>query len=461
METSVAMPKKGDRIKIVVVDRDLALFHQTRNVFPKDQADVSVEKTLEHAFEKFEECTFDILILTGTAFKFQIGSTIELLEIISNKCAVTQVLILVHPKELPLAFSALKAGSYQYAKLPISDEELRLLVDTALVHRPHSGLNLLLKERFEKPGFEDMVGRSPRIQDVFRQIRQAAQSDIPVLITGETGTGKELVARAIHQLSDRREKPFVPIHLGALPLDLVSSELFGHEKGAFTGATKTYRGSFERAKGGTVLLDEIGTIDEQNQVSLLRLLETKRFQRIGGTRDIRANVRVLAASNEDMEEAIRQGRFREDLFYRLDVFPITLPSVCDRAGDIPLIVDHFLKHYNKIYQTDIRGVSPECINRLESYAWPGNVREIKNVIHRAVVMCSGGVLLPEHLPKRFLSQRNRPPTVSIRLGSSLEEAEKRMIVRTLEWAKNNRQRAAAILGISRRTLYNKISKYHL
>jgi transcriptional regulator with PAS, ATPase and Fis domain len=196
-------------------------------------------------------------------------------------------------------------------------------------------------------------------------------------------------------------------------------------------------------------------------VSLLRLLETKRFQRIGGTRDIRANVRVLAASNEDMEEAIRQGRFREDLFYRLDVFPITLPSVCDRAGDIPLIVDHFLKHYNKIYQTDIRGVSPECINRLESYAWPGNVREIKNVIHRAVVMCSGGVLLPEHLPKRFLSQRNRPPTVSIRLGSSLEEAEKRMIVRTLEWAKNNRQRAAAILGISRRTLYNKISKYHL
>jgi DNA-binding NtrC family response regulator len=461
METSVAMPKKGDRIKIVVVDRDLALFHQTRNVFPKDQADVSVEKTLEHAFEKFEECTFDILILTGTAFKFQIGSTIELLEIISNKCAVTQVLILVHPKELPLAFSALKAGSYQYAKLPISDEELRLLVDTALVHRPHSGLNLLLKERFEKPGFEDMVGRSPRIQDVFRQIRQAAQTDIPVLITGETGTGKELVARAIHQLSDRREKPFVPIHLGALPLDLVSSELFGHEKGAFTGATKTYRGSFERAKGGTVLLDEIGTIDEQNQVSLLRLLETKRFQRIGGTRDIRANVRVLAASNEDMEEAIRQGRFREDLFYRLDVFPITLPSVCDRAGDIPLIVDHFLKHYNKIYQTDIRGVSPECINRLESYAWPGNVREIKNVIHRAVVMCSGGVLLPEHLPKRFLSQRNRPPTVSIRLGSSLEEAEKRMIVRTLEWAKNNRQRAAAILGISRRTLYNKISKYHL
>jgi DNA-binding NtrC family response regulator len=454
------MPKKN-RIKIVVVDRDLSLFHQTREVFPKDEADVSIEKSLEHAFEKFEECTFDILILTGTAFKFQIDSTIELLEIIATKCAVTQVLILVHPRELPLAFSALKAGSYQYAKLPIPDEELRLLVNTALVRRPQSSLNLLLKENPEKPGFEDMVGRSPGITAVYRQIRQAAQTDIPVLITGETGTGKELVARAIHQLSGRREKPFVPINLGALPLDLVSSELFGHEKGSFTGALRNYKGSFERAKGGTVLLDEVGTIDEQNQVSLLRLLETQKFQRIGGARSIKANVRILTAANEDLNEAIRQGRFRDDLFYRLDVFPIILPAVRDRDGDIPLIVDHFLKHYNKMYRTDIRGVSPECINRLELYGWPGNVREIKNVIHRAVVMCSGAVLLPEHLPERFFSQRNRMPEVSIQLGSSLEEAEKKMIARTLEWTNNNRQRAAAILGISRRTLYNKISRYNL
>jgi DNA-binding NtrC family response regulator len=370
-------------------------------------------------------------------------------------------LILVHPKELPLAFSAVKAGSYQYAKLPVPDEELRLLVDTALVHRPQSRLNLLLKEDSDKPSFEDMVGRSPRITEVYRQIRQAAQTDIPVLITGETGTGKELVARAIHQLSGRSEKPFVPIHLGALPLDLVSSELFGYEKGAFTGALKNYMGSFERAKGGTVLLDEIGTIDEQNQVSLLRLLETKNYQRIGGTRNIKANVRILAASNEDLNEAIRQGRFREDLFYRLDVFPIIVPTVSERASDIPLIVDHFLKHYNKIYRTDILGVSPECINRLESYGWPGTVREIKNVIHRAVVMCSGAILLPEHLPQRFFSQQNHMPQVSIQLGSSLEEAEKKMIARTLEWTNNNRQRAAAILGISRRTLYNKISRYNL
>jgi DNA-binding NtrC family response regulator len=451
----------NDQMQIMVVDRDLELFRQAQRIFPRDMAEVSIEKTLEHAFEKFEERTFDVLMLTGAAFKFQFDSTIELLEIIATKCASTQVLILVHPKELPLAFSALKVGSYQYAKLPVTDEELRLLVDAAICRRPQHSLNLLLKENPEKPGFEDMVGRSSPMQEVYRQIRQAARTEMPVLITGETGTGKELAARAIHQLSDRREKPFIPIHLGALPQELVSTELFGYEKGAFTGAWKNYKGSFETAKRGTILLDEIGTIDEKNQVSLLRLLETKRFQRIGGTRDIKADVRVLAASNENLDDAVRQGRFREDLFYRLDVFPIALPAVRSRTGDVSLLVDYFLKRFNQAYQKNILGLSPECINRLQAYDWPGNVREIKNVIHRAVVICSGEILLPEHLPKRFFSEQTGPPTVSIRVGSTIVEAEKEMITQTLAWTNNNRQRSAAILGITRRTLYNKIDKYKL
>lgn len=450
-----------DRIKIIVVDRDLEVLRQVQRIFSRDTADVAFERTLEHAFEKFEEQTFDILMLTGAAFKFQIDSAIELLEIIATKCTITQVLILVRQKELPLAFSALKAGSFQYTKLPVTDEELRLLVDTALNRRPQYSLNLLLKENPEKEGFEDMVGRAPLMLEVYRQIRQAARTEIPVLITGDTGTGKELVAHAIHQLSDRKEKPFVPIHLGALPQELVSGELFGYEKGAFTGAWKRYKGSFEMAKRGTIFLDEIGSIDEKNQVSLLRLLETKKFQRIGGTSDIKANFRVVTATNENLTEAVRQGRFREDLFYRLDVFPITLPAVCNRTGDVPLIVDYFLKRFNHLYQKTILGVSPECINRLESYDWPGNVREIKNVIHRAVVMCSGEVLLPEHLPKRFFSEQPGPPTVSIRVGSTIEEAEKEIIAQTLTWTHNNRQRSAAILGITRRTLYNKIDKYKL
>ena len=246
-----------DRIKIMVVDRDLELFRQTQRVFQNSAADVFIEKTLEHALERFEEQTFDILLLSGAAFKFQIGSTMELLEIIATQCAITQVLILIHPKELPMAFSALKAGSYPYSKLPVSDGELRLLLDTALARRPRHSMNLLLKENPEKPGFQDMVGRAPVMQEVYRQIRQAAQTESPVLITGETGTGKELAARAIHQLGHRKDKVFVATHLGALPQELVSGELFGYEKGAFTGAWQSYKGSFERARGGTIFLDDI------------------------------------------------------------------------------------------------------------------------------------------------------------------------------------------------------------
>ena len=454
------MPAKN-RIKIIVVDRDLEILHQVQRVFSRDAAEVSFERTLEHAFEKLEEFTFEILFLSGSAFKFHPDSAFELLEIIATKCPITQILFLINPRELPLAFSALKAGSYQYAKLPVPDEELRMLVDSALANRPQYGLNLLLKEHAQKPGLEDMVGRSPAMQDVYRQIRQAAQADIPVLITGETGTGKDLVAQAIHQLSSRKEKPFVPIHLGSLPQELVSSELFGYEKGAFTGAWKSYKGSFERAKGGTVFLDEIGTIDEKNQVSLLRLLETKKLQRIGGIRSIRSNVRLISATNDNLDEAVRTGRFREDMFYRLDVFRIALPPVRDRKGDVPLLVDYYLKQFNKVNQTNILGISPECINRLDSYDWPGNVREIKNVLHRAVVMCNGEVLLPSHLPKRLVSEGHDPPTLTIRVGTTMQEVEKEMVTQTLNWTNHNRQLSAALLGMSRRTLYNKIAKYSL
>ena len=451
----------NDRIKIIVVDRELEIFHQVQRVFPRDVAEVSFERTLEHALEKFEEFTFDILILTGSVFKLHPDSTFELLELIATKSTITQILFLINPRDLPLAAAALKAGSYQYAKLPVPDEELRMLVDTALSNRSEYGMNLLLKGEAQKPGFENMVGRSPDMQEIYRQIRQAAQTDIPVLITGETGTGKDLVARAIHQLSDRKGKPFVPIHLGSLPQELVSSELFGYEKGAFTGAWKRYKGSFERANRGTVFLDEIGTIDEKNQVSLLRLLETKKVQRIGGSRSIRANVRMISATNENLDEAVPNGRFREDLYYRLDVFRIALPPVRHRQGDVPLLVDYYLKQFNEAYRTNIRGMSPECINLLESYTWPGNVREIKNVLHRAAVMCNGEVLLPNHLPNRLISKNHEPPMLTIPVGTPMQEVEQRMIAQTMKWTKHNRQRAAAILGISRRTLYNKIAKYGL
>ncbi|MBC2745276.1 MAG: sigma-54-dependent Fis family transcriptional regulator [Desulfosarcina sp.] len=297
--------------------------------------------------------------------------------------------------------------------------------------------------------------------DVYRQIRQAASTDMPVLLTGETGTGKDLVARAIHQLSSRSKKAFLPIHLGALPPELVAGELFGYEKGAFTGATQSHRGLFEKAEGGTIFLDEIGTIDEKVQISLLRLLETRKLERIGGTRTISANARIVAATNENLSEAVEQSRFREDLFFRLDIFQIIQPPLRKRGGDIVLLVNHFLKQFSDDYQRDIVGISPECISAIETYDWPGNVREIKNVIHRAVLNCNGGILLPDHLPERLQKAHKPPPGIKLPMGCTLKEAERKIILRTLNWTQNNRRRTASILGISRRSLYNKLEQYNL
>ncbi|NQU64307.1 MAG: sigma-54-dependent Fis family transcriptional regulator, partial [SAR324 cluster bacterium] len=374
-------PQKHNRNKdkriysILVVDRGKDLFEQFNRVFAEKHFKLLLDRSLEHAFERFEEQTFDILILSSSAAENGEIAGIELLEVITEKCAATQIIFLTHPKQITLAFSALKLGSYQYALLPIADQELRLLLETALEQQPQYPPNLLLKEELRQTSFEDMIGGSACMREIYRQIRLAAMTEMPVLITGETGTGKDLVAHAIHQLSTRKQMNFIPIHLGALPRDLVASELFGHEKGAFTGAWKRYKGSFERAHGGTVFLDEVGTIDEKNQVSLLRLLETKLFNRIGSSRPIKGNVRIIAATNKDLTQAVDNGSFREDLFYRLEVFHISLPPVRERTGDISLLVNHFINRFNDAYKRNILGISPECITRLESYDWPGNVRE--------------------------------------------------------------------------------------
>jgi transcriptional regulator with PAS, ATPase and Fis domain len=306
-----------------------------------------------------------------------------------------------------------------------------------------------------------MVGVSAGMKNVYRMIRQAAATDILVLLTGETGTGKDLAARAIHQLSDRSEQAFLPVHLGALPKELVPGELFGHVKGAFTGATKARAGSLELADGGTVFLDEISTIDDRVQISLLRLLENKTFCRIGGRRAIKADVRIVAATNEDLYEAVEAGRFREDLYYRLEVFRIHMPPLRERIGDIPLLVQDFLTRYNQIYDKRITGLAPEAMAMLEAYGWPGNVRELKNVIHRAVVVCMGDIVTPAHLSARIKPGRGNKGQVVLPVGTSFEEAERELLRKTLQATGNNRRHAAALLGVSRSTLYNKIRKYRL
>jgi DNA-binding NtrC family response regulator len=448
-------------MRIIAVEKGADLSKRLESLFKESNADICSVSSIDHVVERFESESFDVLILTSSAFKAGDMDGVELLDIITVNSPMTQILFLVDSRNIHMAMAALKAGSYQYGKLPMEDDELRLLIETALEKQPRYGSNLLLESKKHEIRLEKLIGRSALMTGVYRQIRQAAATEIPVLLLGETGTGKDLAAQAIHEQSKRRGGPFIAVNLGALPQELVGSELFGHEKGAFTGAAERREGKFEQAKGGTIFLDEIATIDEKVQVSLLRLIEQKRFNRLGGKRSISTDARLIAASNQDLGTKVEQGEFRDDLYYRLDVFRITLPPLKDRVGDVPLLVDEFLKRYNLTFQKNILGIAPECISLLECYNWPGNVRELKNVIQRAVLVCEGEVLLPKHLPPRFRPDRPVFPTVSFKLGTPLFEIEREMVIRALSATKNNRKRAADLLGISRRALYNKLNKHRI
>jgi len=456
-----ALPKSGRSARLILVTRDVQLVQQIEGLFPTGAVQVTREPSIDRVVERFESQAYDILIVTSAAVKAGEIDGVELLEVIGAQSPNTQVVFIVEPRDISIAMSALKAGAYQYAKMPATDKELRLLIETSLKMHPELEPGPSAAETKAPQPPPRMVGRSRAMQAVYRQIRQAAATDIPVLILGETGTGKDLVAHAIHAQSDRSEGSFVPVHLGALPPELVASELFGHEKGAFTGANLRRIGRFELARGGTVFLDEIGTVDERVQVGLLRLIERKKFHRLGGCRAISSNARIVAASNRDLADDVQTGVFREDLYYRLDVFRIEIPPVRERQGDIALLIDEFLSRYNVAFEKHVAGISPECVSRLERYDWPGNVRELKNVIQRAVLVCTGEVLLPEYLPPRFRPDKPARPRVTFDVGTPLAEVEREMIVQALRVTKNNRKRAADLLGISRRSLYNRLRKYDI
>ncbi len=455
-------PTGRQEARIILVEREPNLEQRLRLLFPEaDGAHITRESSIDRVLERFESDTYDVLIITGAAFKAGEVDGIELLDVIAARSPGTQVLFVLAPRDIGIAMSALKAGAYAYARLPVEDQELRVLVKSALEKRAAYGPMPAATAGPELGAVHRFVGQSESMQRVFRQIRQAATTDIPVLITGETGTGKDLAAQAIHEQSARCDGPFVPVHLGAIPAELIASELFGYEKGAFTGANRRQIGRFEQAQDGTIFLDEISTMDEKVQISLLRLLGEKKFSRLGGRRTITSTARLIAATNEDLAEAVSRGRFREDLYYRLDIFRIAMPLLRDRPGDIPLLIDEFLKRYNASYRKEVHGIAPEAVSLFESYHWPGHVRELKNVIQRGVLVCSGNVLLPEHLPPRFRPDRPVRRTVTFDVGTPLDDVEREMVVQALAAAGNNRKRAAELLGISRRALYNKLRKHSI
>jgi transcriptional regulator with PAS, ATPase and Fis domain len=321
-------------------------------------------------------------------------------------------------------------------------------------------VNFLRHQLRQKGSFGQLVGQSRNMQEVYRWIELAATSTAPVLVYGESGTGKELVARTIHDLSNRRNRPFVAINCAAIPETLIESELFGHERGAFTGATERRLGCFELADGGTLFLDEIAEMDSNTQAKLLRVLQEGSFRRVGGGKsEIQVDVRVIAATNRVPTEAISANQLREDLFYRLNVFSIHLPPLRDRKDDIPLLARTFIEEFNRQDNRQVRGLAPDTEKDLERYAWPGNVRELRNVIQRAVVLSGTGLIASEHLPDNVL--RGTVPATSAAAGSvtPIREMERDLILRALDETNQDKRKAAQLLGISLKTLYNKLAKY--
>lgn len=359
------------------------------------------------------------------------------------------------------------SGEHLWLTRPYNEGQLKIVMEAAIAEASTVSSETAPSAVEVSPlEFEGMIAMSMAMRMVFQQIVEAAAEDVPVLITGETGTGKDLVAAAIHKGSKRKGAPYLAVNMGAIAPDLIASELFGHEKGAYTGANEARAGFFEQAKHGTLFLDEIGTMDEKTQVSLLRVLETNNLRRVRGDRDIKVDVRVIAATNENLEDAVKAGRFREDLYYRLDVFGIHIPPLRERSGGVSLLTEHFVSLYSAQYHKPIRAVSRDTYRLLRQYAWPGNVRELKNVIQRAVLMAKGAELTPDLLPPR-IRQSEQTGMVRefeqspIQLGMTLADVEKEFIKMTLSSVSGNKLKAAEVMGVSRRALYNKLKRHGL
>ena len=384
----------------------------------------------------------------------------DLLRTLKDQLSDITFILLTAQGTIESAVDAIKDGAYDYLSKPVDPQRLRILLNKA-VERQETlrEVKLLRRQLREQGSFGRIVGNSPGIRSLYRVIEQAAPTSASVLVWGESGTGKELVAQTVHELSPRASFPFVAINCAAIPETLLESEIFGHEKGAFTGAHDRRTGVFELAHRGTLFLDEIAEMVPGTQVKLLRVLQEQKFRRLGGRQEQTVDVRVIAATNRDPSEAVRDGRLREDLYYRLNVFTIELPPLRDRRADIPLLVQTFLNEFNTRNNKAVRAVDQEAMYLLERYPWPGNIRELRNVIERATILAEGDFIEAKHLPPPVVTRSEQTlPTVTLSPGTTVDEAERRLIVLTLEHTRNNKTRAAEILGISLKTLHNKLNR---
>jgi DNA-binding NtrC family response regulator len=455
----------GVKGRLVVIDDEVNAAAALETLLKEDGYEIARAHDARSALALLEKTEPDV-VLTDLRMPGMDG--LELLAKIKEIRPETMVILMTAFGTVKTAVKAMKLGAEDYLSKPIDVEELEVVLQKALDRKGLVEEARSLRERLEhKYRLDNLVGESPEMLAVFKTIRQVAPSSASVLLLGESGTGKELFAQALHQNSPRRNRPFIKVACAALPETLLESELFGHEKGSFTGAVYTRAGRFEAADGGTLFLDEIGDITPTVQVKLLRFLEEREFERVGGNRTFKVDVRIVAATHRDLKKKLEEGTFREDLYYRLNVIEIHIPPMRDRPGDIPLLAHHFLRKYADANGKDIKSISDDVLALLLSHGWPGNVRELENAMERAVVLSSEGVLTPVHFPtlRRAAGAEAPKPaagvaTLGVRIpGSTLADLEREAILRTLEAVGGSTSKAAAILDISARKIQYKLKEY--
>lgn len=423
----------------------------------KSQYDVDTARSAEEAIEKFNQNTYELVI---TDLKLPGKSGIDLLEYIKSRDNGLPVIMITAFGTIENAINAMKKGAFNYLTKPVNPDELQTVIREAIEKCELRKENISLKtELKQKYMFSSIIGKSAEMQEIFDTIRMVSKTQSNILIIGESGTGKELVARAVHYSSQRAEKPIVTIDCASIPSEIMESELFGHEKGAFTGAHERKTGLLEHAHEGTVFLDEIGELDINLQKKLLRFLQEREILRVGGSQRIKLNVRIVAATNKDLEQEVRDKRFREDLFYRLNVVTITMPPLRERKDDIPLLANHFLDRLNQIEGKLITGFDDNVISAFLRHAWPGNVRELENVVERAYVLCPNITISLKYLPEKIfqLAEQQRESYDQM----NLLETEKKLIVKALNGSDWNQSKAAEVLGITRKQLRTKMQRHNL
>lgn len=466
--------------KVLIVDDDQANLDTMADVLSTEGYEIRKASTGKQALSLISREHFNV-VLTDLVMPDVNG--MEVLKAAKSVDQSTQVIMITAYGSIEGAVEAMRKGALDYL---VKGDEMDINVIRKKVRKAIEKQELIadnLANQKTKPSFEKILGNSEEILDVIRRVRQVAPTDATVLISGESGTGKEIVAKAIHNQSPRKNQPFRAVNCGALYRELLESELFGHERGAFTGAVSRKIGLFEQADGGTMFLDEVGEMSPETQVNFLRVLEENEFRRVGGEEMIKVDVRIIAATNKDLKEAIDKKEFRPDLYYRLNQFPISMPPLRERREDIPIMVGEFLKEFAQKYEKEINSISPEVMNLLKNYDWPGNVRELRNYLEAAVIVCSTETIEPSNLPAEIreaegyelseskeeyeaielekLKAQEAEDIIKLSVGMSMEDIEKEVIKRTLEKNEGNKSRTAKVLNIGLRTLYRKLDAYGL